>query len=44
VRALLINIASADHRPQWRPESFFRRYADPGKIGQVKIPEALGIK
>jgi Zn-dependent M28 family amino/carboxypeptidase len=44
VRALLINIASADHRPQWKPDSFFRRYAEPDKIGQIKIPEALGIK
>src|SRR6195256_3361646 len=27
VRALLINIANDDHRPQWKPDSFFRRYA-----------------
>jgi len=27
VRALLINVANGDHRPQWKPESFFRRYA-----------------
>ncbi len=29
VRALLINIANADHRPQWKPDSFFHRYAQP---------------
>ncbi len=40
VRALLINIASADHRPQWKPESFFRRYAEPA----ISIPEAVGVK
>jgi hypothetical protein len=27
VRALLISIANDDHRPQWKPDSFFRRYA-----------------
>jgi Zn-dependent M28 family amino/carboxypeptidase len=27
VRALLINVANDDHRPQWKPDSFFRRYA-----------------
>jgi Zn-dependent M28 family amino/carboxypeptidase len=27
VRALLINIANGDHRPEWKPDSFFRRYA-----------------
>jgi Zn-dependent M28 family amino/carboxypeptidase len=27
VRALLLNIANDDHRPQWKPDSFFRRYA-----------------
>jgi hypothetical protein len=27
LRQLLISIANADARPQWRPESFFRRYA-----------------
>jgi len=44
VRALLINIANDDLRPQWKPDSFFRRYAESAKIGQVKIPEALGIQ
>ena len=34
VRALLINIAKGDHRPEWKPDSFFRRYAEPVKIGQ----------
>jgi Zn-dependent M28 family amino/carboxypeptidase len=27
IRALLTNIANDDHRPEWKPESFFRRYA-----------------
>lgn len=44
VRALLINIANDDRRPEWKPDSFFRRYAQPVKIGQIGIPEALGIK
>jgi Zn-dependent M28 family amino/carboxypeptidase len=34
VRALLINIADDGHRPQWKPDSFFRRYAEPVKMGQ----------
>jgi Zn-dependent M28 family amino/carboxypeptidase len=34
VRALLINIATDRHRPEWKPDSFFRRYAEPVKIGQ----------
>jgi len=34
VRALLINVANSDHRPQWKPDSFFRRYAEPVRIGQ----------
>src|ERR1035441_9354240 len=34
VRALLINIANGDHRPEWKPDSFFRRYAEPVNIGQ----------
>jgi Zn-dependent M28 family amino/carboxypeptidase len=28
VRALLISIANDEHRPQWEPDSFFRRYAN----------------
>ena len=27
IRALLINVVNDDHRPQWKPASFFRRYA-----------------
>jgi Zn-dependent M28 family amino/carboxypeptidase len=27
-RSLLINIANDDHRPQWKQDSFFRRYAE----------------
>jgi len=34
VRALLINVANRDHRPEWKPDSFFRRYAESAKIGQ----------
>jgi Zn-dependent M28 family amino/carboxypeptidase len=41
VRALLINIADDEHRPEWKPDSFFRRYAEPKKIGTITIPEAL---
>ena len=37
VRALLINIANGDHRPEWKPDSFFRRYAESGKPAP-KIP------
>ncbi|HYU46289.1 MAG TPA: M28 family metallopeptidase [Terriglobales bacterium] len=40
VRALLIDIASAGRRPEWKPDSFFRRYAEPAKIGTIAIPEA----
>jgi Zn-dependent M28 family amino/carboxypeptidase len=39
VRALLINIANADHRPEWKPDSFFQRYAESGKPAP-KIPTA----
>jgi Zn-dependent M28 family amino/carboxypeptidase len=34
VRALLINIAHNDHRPEWKQNSFFRRYAEAAKSGQ----------
>jgi Zn-dependent M28 family amino/carboxypeptidase len=34
VRALLLNIADDDYRPEWKRDSFFRRYAEPAKIGQ----------
>ena len=34
VRTLLIDIANSDHRPEWKPDSFFRRYAEPVKIGE----------
>ena len=34
VRSLLVNIANDGHRPEWKPDSFFRRYAEPVKIGQ----------
>ena len=44
IRALLIVVANEDQRPQWKPDSFFRRYATGGKIGQITIPEALGLQ
>jgi len=28
VRSLMISVADSGHRPQWKPDSFFRRYAD----------------
>jgi Zn-dependent M28 family amino/carboxypeptidase len=34
VRGLLINVANADHRPEWNKDSFFRRYAEPAKAGE----------
>ena len=34
VRALLINVANGDHRPQWKQDSFFRRYGEVAKIGK----------
>jgi Zn-dependent M28 family amino/carboxypeptidase len=34
VRALLVDIVNSDHRPEWKPDSFFRRYAEPVKIGE----------
>ena len=27
IRALLMNVANDDHKPEWKPDSFFRRYA-----------------
>ena len=27
-RALVVNVANADARPQWKQDSFFRRYAE----------------
>ena len=44
IRALLLNIANGDLRPRWKPESFFRRYAEAATIGSASIPQALGIK
>jgi Zn-dependent M28 family amino/carboxypeptidase len=34
VRALLINIANDNQRSEWKPDSFFRRFAEPVKMGQ----------
>ena len=42
-RTLLINVANEDQRPQWKPDSFFRRYAAGGTIGQITIPESLRV-
>jgi len=33
VRALLINIANGEQNPEWKPDSFFRRYAETAMIG-----------
>ena len=33
VRALLINVANSNKRPEWKPDSFFRRYAESANIG-----------
>ncbi len=30
IRALVIDTANSDHRSQWKPNSFFRRYAESG--------------
>ncbi len=30
VRKILVGVANDDHRPQWKPDSFFRRYANAG--------------
>src|SRR5206468_12496445 len=27
IRRLLISVADDDHRPEWKPDSFFKRYA-----------------
>jgi hypothetical protein len=27
IRALLLNVANGDRRPEWKAESFFQRYA-----------------
>src|SRR5437660_2014364 len=29
IRALMVRVANGDRRPQWKQESFFRRYAEP---------------
>jgi Zn-dependent M28 family amino/carboxypeptidase len=43
VRALLLNVAGQDLPPRWKPDSFFRRYAEPAKIGAITITKALAI-
>jgi hypothetical protein len=35
VRSLVVSVANADRRPQWKPDSFFRRYAE-------AVPRAAG--
>ena len=34
VRALMVRVADDDQRPQWKQNSFFRRYAQPNTEGQ----------
>jgi Zn-dependent M28 family amino/carboxypeptidase len=41
VRALLLNVANQDLRPRWNRDSFFRRYAEPAKIGAITNPKPL---
>jgi len=44
VRALLINIANENAAPEWKPDSFFRRFAtEPAKAGKKTIPVASGL-
>jgi len=43
-RALLLNIANQDLRPRWKPDSFFRRYAESATIAAITTPEALVAK
>jgi Zn-dependent M28 family amino/carboxypeptidase len=43
IRGLLVNISNQDLPPAWKPDSFFRRYAEPAKLGGKTIPAALGI-
>jgi Zn-dependent M28 family amino/carboxypeptidase len=33
VRALLINVANGEQNPEWKPDSFFRRYKETAMIG-----------
>jgi Zn-dependent M28 family amino/carboxypeptidase len=30
IRAMMVRVANGDQRPQWKQDSFFRRYAEPG--------------
>jgi Zn-dependent M28 family amino/carboxypeptidase len=30
IRAMMVRVANGDQRPQWKPDSFFRRYSEPG--------------
>jgi Zn-dependent M28 family amino/carboxypeptidase len=34
VRGLLLNVSDDKHRPEWKPDSFFRRYAERASLGQ----------
>jgi Zn-dependent M28 family amino/carboxypeptidase len=44
VRALLINIANGDAAPEWKPDSFFRRFAtEPATAAKKTIPAASGV-
>jgi len=36
VRTLVLAVANADRRPDWKPDSFFRRYA--GKAPSTALP------
>jgi Zn-dependent M28 family amino/carboxypeptidase len=34
VRGLLLNVSDDKHHPEWKPDSFFRRYAERASLGQ----------
>jgi Zn-dependent M28 family amino/carboxypeptidase len=38
VRTLVLNVANADRRPEWKPDSFFRRYAEAASPRAVASP------
>ena len=44
VRGLLINVANENERPEWKANSFFRRYAEAPRAGAMTTPEAVGGK
>jgi hypothetical protein len=37
IRALVVSVANDDHRPEWKPDSFFKRYANLGKAENANL-------